>query len=258
MTMSTNYNALLYTLNDYNNLNLTLNDLNIIISLLSEDKQQTIKKCYNSNASRQERSKYTKKMDWIKKEILKYAKFINADITFIIGRSGSGKSTLENYLKDTFNWTSIDSYTTRPPRYGNEPGHIYITMEEATTNPNYSKENRIAETVINNNLYFATKNQFNNSNIYVIDPKGFKQIIEENPELNCNLIYLNVPKKQIEQQLKKRQSISNETSDLQNIRLQSESKQFDDFEIELKSKNLPNSVNIVNPKILFKNFFKNI
>ena len=40
----------------------------------------------------------------------------------IVGKSGTGKSTLVNKLKFKYNLTSVESYTTRPPRYENEQG----------------------------------------------------------------------------------------------------------------------------------------
>lgn len=43
----------------------------------------------------------------------------------IVGPSGSGKSTLAAQLTMKRRMTPVVSRTTRPPRYPNEPGHIF-------------------------------------------------------------------------------------------------------------------------------------
>ena len=51
---------------------------------------------------------------------------MNETIFLIIGESGSGKTTLVSSLEKQKNLKSIQSYTTRPPRYENEYGHIFV------------------------------------------------------------------------------------------------------------------------------------
>ena len=86
----------------------------------------------------------------------------------IIGRSGSGKSTLANYLTEKYGLKQLESYATRPMRVKNEKGHRFITPEEAK---NFT--DRVAETVINGYEYFATRQQVDECDVYVIDPKRF-------------------------------------------------------------------------------------
>ena len=55
---------------------------------------------------------------------------MNETIFLIIGESGSGKTTLVSSLEKQKNLKSIQSYTTRPPRYENEYGHIFVSENE--------------------------------------------------------------------------------------------------------------------------------
>ena len=52
------------------------------------------------------------------------------NIILLMGESGSGKTTLSKLLQIQHGWHDISSYTTRPPRYAGELGHIFITNEE--------------------------------------------------------------------------------------------------------------------------------
>ena len=47
-------------------------------------------------------------------------------LLLFVGKSGSGKSTVANYLSSNNHYIQLQSYTTRQPRYENEPGHIFI------------------------------------------------------------------------------------------------------------------------------------
>ena len=51
------------------------------------------------------------------------------NIFLIIGRSGSGKSTIVDELCKRYGYTSVESYTTRPPRGPSEGGHIFVAKD---------------------------------------------------------------------------------------------------------------------------------
>ena len=91
----------------------------------------------------------------------------------IIGRTGSGKDTIAKYLCQKYNMTQLLSYSTRPKRTPDENTHAFITEEEAG-----QLTDRIAETVINGYQYFATKQQLNENDIYIIDPNGLDYLLE--------------------------------------------------------------------------------
>ena len=84
----------------------------------------------------------------------------------IIGPSGSGKSTVvEELIKRGHK--APNSYTTRPIRYANEPGHTYITEEE------YDKlEDVVAFTEFSGYHYCVTKQMLDGCDLYVVDPSG--------------------------------------------------------------------------------------
>lgn len=185
----------------------------------------------------------------IKKRVKTLSQFWNNDITLIVGRSGTGKSTLEKLLCDNYNAKIIRSYTTRPKRNDSEDNHIFISPSEVEKYPN-----KIATTTINNNFYFATKEQLDESQIYVIDPNGLYKLTTNFPNLSFNLIYLKLDKNKHHAYLKKRRSESNETKELQEQRLASENKQFDSFENRLANNQLPQNINILNIKHLLPNY----
>ena len=47
-----------------------------------------------------------------------------------VGPSASGKTSISEIIEQTFEYKSIASYTTRPPRYEGESGHTFV--DEAT------------------------------------------------------------------------------------------------------------------------------
>ena len=91
-------------------------------------------------------------------------------IWLLIGHSGTGKSAVADYMAKHHGLTVLQSYTTRPKRFDEERGHIFITEEE------FAKlKDIVAYTVFNNYKYGATAEQVENSDIYIIDVKGVEE-----------------------------------------------------------------------------------
>ena len=89
----------------------------------------------------------------------------------ILGASGSGKTTMCEGLEKALGLRQIPSYTTRPPRYENEPGHIFINDRQ------YGKLKVIvAENITTGYKYCITQGQINNQryDLYVVDLTGLK------------------------------------------------------------------------------------
>lgn len=90
-------------------------------------------------------------------------------IYLIVGQSGSGKTTIVEQLEAKYKLSSIQSYTTRQPRYENETGHIFISNED------FDKlKDLVAYTEFDSNRYCATAEQVENNDLYIIDPKGIE------------------------------------------------------------------------------------
>ena len=88
----------------------------------------------------------------------------------MIGESGSGKTTLATALEER-GFKQLWSYTTRPPRYENEPGHIFV---------NSFPDHIIcaAHTVFNGYVYWSTTEQLEENDVYVIDPAGMEYLLK--------------------------------------------------------------------------------
>lgn len=92
-------------------------------------------------------------------------------IFLIVGRSGSGKTTLVEALGKRYGLKSIQSYTTRPARSEDETGHIFVNKEDFE-GLSENKDDWVGYTVYNDNYYWATKQQVEENDLYVIDPAG--------------------------------------------------------------------------------------
>lgn len=108
----------------------------------------------------------------------------------IMGRSGCGKDTLAYCLTKNHGLKQLISTTTRPPRYTGETAHVFVSEEEAN-----AMTERVAETVINGYQYFATKDQFDECDIYVIDPNGLHYLCERASDTDLCVVYVNASTK---------------------------------------------------------------
>lgn len=95
------------------------------------------------------------------------------NIFLIVGCSGSGKTTITEQLETKYGLKSIQSYTTRKPRYDGETGHIFVSNEE------FDKlTDMVAYTEFDSKRYCAVAEQVENNDLYVIDPKGVDYFIK--------------------------------------------------------------------------------
>ena len=98
---------------------------------------------------------------------------MNKPLFLFVGKSASGKTTTANQLEAKRGYKQVQSYTTRPPRFDNEIGHIFITDEEFD---NLGK--LAAYTEYNGNRYGVTAQIIDESNIYVIDIPGVETLLK--------------------------------------------------------------------------------
>lgn len=117
------------------------------------------------------------------KDVLRYSK----RMLLIVGKSCTGKDTFADKYCSITGCSKVISYTTRPPRNDTEFTHIFITPEEAKS---FSYEDKVAFTTINDYEYFATKQQIDHNQVYIIDPSGMIQLFHHCPDTKFYVLYL--------------------------------------------------------------------
>lgn len=102
-----------------------------------------------------------------------------------VGKSSSGKTTIARMLEDRYGHKQVQSYTTRPPRYDDEYGHVFVAEDEFKNLGELA-----AYTFYNNHHYGTTFQQLDECDIYVIDPPGIKYLLEKiRPDKHVEIIY---------------------------------------------------------------------
>ena len=100
---------------------------------------------------------------------------MNKPLFLFVGRSASGKTTIANILEQKHGCKQVSSYTTRPPRYDGEIGHVFLTEEEFN---NIELENLVAYTEYNGYRYGTTAQQLDKCSIYVVDVPGVETLLQ--------------------------------------------------------------------------------
>lgn len=157
----------------------------------------------------------------------------------ILGRTASGKDTLASILTYKYGWKFVKSYTTRPKRFDSEDTHIFISEKDCDE---IVSDNIIANTVINNYKYFATRQQLEEADAYIIDPVGLESLLEKMKDTKFMIIYL-YPCDLASQRVHALERGSSEESVFNN-RYSSEDGQFAQFELSLDNQSLLKSENI--------------
>lgn len=153
-----------------------------------------------------------------------------------MGRTCSGKTTLAKTVAETLHMKVLRSYTTRPMREGENEhtsDHIFISDDEVKL-----FQGKIAAyTEINGYKYFVTKDMVMNSDIYIVDPKGYKMLEDtvkrKNMKVKLVPIYIDVDVADQERRFRNRGNTREEFLE----RYKSEAEQFDKFEEEMTTYN---------------------
>ena len=153
-----------------------------------------------------------------------------------MGRTCSGKTTLAKTVAETLHMKVLRSYTTRPMREGENEhtsDHIFISDDEVKL-----FQGKIAAyTEINGYKYFVTKDMVMESDIYVVDPNGYKMLVDTVKRKNMNIklipIYIDVDVADQERRFRNRGNTREEFWE----RYKSEAEQFDKFEEEMTTYN---------------------
>lgn len=161
----------------------------------------------------------------------------------IVGRSGVGKDTLAQALCDRYGMTQVMSYTTRPKRNAQDESHLFIDEKDV-----HQISDKIAMTTVNDHLYFATKAQMKQHDIFVVDPNGVFDLARSMPETQFALVYLRA-----EDNLRKNFAIARaedheDEALIFDRRDQKEKAIYDDFEARLEKiseKALAPNINVI-------------
>lgn len=117
----------------------------------------------------------------------------------VVGPSGCGKSTMSGAMVKKYPQLSeVWSMTTRPARYLNEPGHIYVTKEE------FDKYEMVAYTMFDGNEYGVPASMLDNADFYVIDIEGVKTLRDRYAGKKLVVVYLDVTPDVAAERMKKR------------------------------------------------------
>ena len=121
-------------------------------------------------------------------------------IVLIVGESGSGKSTICDELTKRYGLKQVKSYTTRPRRSEDEDGHTFISVEE------FNKlEGICAYTYFDNYDYCATREQIDNSDLYIVDPWGIEYFMKTyNGRKIPMVVYIHADKRTCRKRMAKR------------------------------------------------------
>lgn len=105
----------------------------------------------------------------------------------LVGKSASGKTTIADILEKTYGHKSVESYTTRKPRYDGERGHIFIREDEFD-----DLGELVAYTEYDAHRYGTTSVQLDECTLYVIDIPGIDTLLKRyNTERPIRIIYFN-------------------------------------------------------------------
>ena len=105
----------------------------------------------------------------------------------IIGRTGSGKSTLVKKIANELGLKILKSYTTRPMRESESienSDHIFISPDEVGK----YRDDMVAYTERVNYFNFATEQQIMNSDLYIINPSGYQELLKSTEKMDVELI----------------------------------------------------------------------
>lgn len=123
-------------------------------------------------------------------------------LILLVGTSGCGKSTICNHLMRKYGYTQVKSYTTRPPRDNDADlqTHTFITQAEV----GQYGDDIVADCWFNGNYYFATKQQVDAADLYVVDHKGLVDLYKNYFGRNIIAVYVDVPSEIVAQRMEQR------------------------------------------------------
>ena len=121
-------------------------------------------------------------------------------LILLLGAAGSGKSAVAIELEKRYSLKQCSSYTTREPRFKDEPGHRFVEYEFMLQM--MMDHMLVASTMVDGHLYGATQSMVDDADIYVIDPRGAIELHEMYAsERPIYYVYLYAPEDELEHRL---------------------------------------------------------
>lgn len=149
----------------------------------------------------------------------------------IAGRTGTGKDRLAALLANTYGWKIAKSSTTRPRYYPEENTHFFITEETAAATPETEK---YLKTVLNGYEYFTTKTEIEQSDAFIIEPDGIRELIQTRPDLDFEIISIRASNDELRKEMViKRAEDPEKAAAIFESRSASENDRFAQFEKEV-------------------------
>lgn len=151
----------------------------------------------------------------------------NNTLILLVGPSGSGKSTVASMLEMRNGWRQLISYTTRPRRSPEESSHTFISEEDFMR-----LKDLMAYTEYNGYRYGATRQQIEDSDVYVVDIPGVESLVQ-NYKGNKRLVAFCMPLQ--ESQARERMANRGDSQEAIEERLITDRIAFDGMEGKLAS-----------------------
>ena len=149
-----------------------------------------------------------------------------APLYCIVGKSGAGKTTLVEQLEN-FGYKAVQSYTTRPPRYENEVGHIFLNDEK------FDKlTDKIALTEYHGGKYCVTVGLLDKADLFIVEPEGINDLKKQYKKRSIKIVYLSCTDDILKERILKR----------------GQNKEFAESRIkldEVRFKNISNEANLI-------------
>lgn len=98
----------------------------------------------------------------------------NKVFVLLLGKSGVGKTTIAEYMERNYGLKQVVSYTNRPQRFEGEVGHKFLT-EQNVEKIKEKFPNMVAADTYDGHFYFATAEQVEECDVYVINPSAVEQ-----------------------------------------------------------------------------------
>ena len=161
----------------------------------------------------------------------------------IIGRTGTGKDTLARLLEKK-GLTQVLSTTNRPKRHPEENTHRFVDDETVEK----EKGEAVATTIINGYTYYGTRKAVEMADIYIIDPKGMYELVNNMPNTAFSVVYMQADLKDRKINAVKRSDNPIEEEMVFDKRAEAEDEQFTEFEAKLTE--IMNNDNIADKTML--------